>query len=398
MDNWLGLDPRPRLTTEQRSAYERDRSDVRSQSLNQTTFTIALFYMFYAAIDVLLLGDIVWLSIGLRFGVILPLALGLSHYQSGRRPIAHKEAATLAVVIAGNIVWCIVLVSSESPAALHYYYAAAVFQMVVTIAVRAPLAITLYATLCCFLINYGFIWFLKGVTLDYVLYHLALYLPTVTLTLISSHQLEAERQIAFLQAHENEALKRELSRQNGELERLSATDPLTQLPNRRGAEAELARLRRWYRSEDLAQSALLLIDIDNFKAFNDNYGHNAGDACLRAVADCMRRELPDSIHLSRHGGEEFLALMPLSDPARAGMFAERMRRAVRSLAIEHAHTGDRNRHVTISIGIGCGSIANEPSFAATLNAADRGLYAVKDNGRNAWRFGPPAEGERIDAA
>ncbi|WP_414900745.1 diguanylate cyclase domain-containing protein [Rhizobium cremeum] len=398
MDNWLGLDPRPRLTDEQRSAYERDRAVARSHSLNQTTFTVTLFYLIYAAVDAMLLGDIVWLSLSLRFGLMLPLAMALSQYQMGRRPIARKEAATLAVVLSGNLVWCIVLTASESPAALHYYYAAAVFQMVITIAVRAPLKITLYATLCCFLLNYGFIWFLKGVSLDYVLYHLALYIPTAALTLISSHQLEAERQIAFLQAHENEALKRELSRQNGELERLSVTDPLTQLPNRRGAEAELARLRRWYRAEDLAQSALLLIDIDHFKAFNDNYGHSAGDACLRAVAESMRRELPDAIHLSRHGGEEFLALMPLADSARAGMFAERMRRAVRALAIPHDHTGDRNRHVTISIGIGCGSIADEASFSETLDAADRGLYAVKADGRNGWHFGPPAEGERTDAA
>lgn len=398
MDNWLGLDPRPHLTAEQRSAYERDRADARSRSLNHITFTVALFYLLYAAVDAALLGDIVWLSLALRFGLILPLAMMLSHYQTGRRPIAFKEAATLAVVLAGNLVWCIVLTASDSPVALHYYYAATVFQMVIAIAVRAPLKITLYATFCSFLINYGFIWFLQDVTFDYVLYHLALYVPTVALTLISSHQLDAERQRAFLQVHENEALKRELSRQNGELERLSATDPLTALPNRRGAETELARLRRWYRADDLARSALLLIDIDNFKAFNDNYGHSAGDACLRAVADCMRRELPDSIHLSRHGGEEFLALMPLSDPARAGMFAERMRRAVRALAIAHEHTGDRNRHVTISIGIGCGSIANEQSFTDTLDAADRGLYAVKADGRNAWRFGPPAEGHRTDAA
>ncbi|MHA7970306.1 GGDEF domain-containing protein [Rhizobium sp. CAU 1783] len=399
MDLWFGLDALPRLTDEQAASYEQERAAARNRALARTTVAVGAFYLLYGLVDILLLGDIAWLSLSLRYGLILPLMLALGWYQSGQHPIHHKEIATLALAITGNIVWCVIVTASKNPAALHYYYAAAVFQMVVTIAVRPIYGLSLFASLVTAVINYGFIGFVEGMTAVNVAYHLAVYGPTVVLTLVASHQLEVERQRAFLQMHENEALKRELSRQNDDLARLSSTDPLTQLPNRRGTEAEIARLRRTLKPHELQSSAVLIVDIDHFKAFNDSYGHGAGDGCLREVARAMRRDLPDTVHLARLGGEEFLAVMPLTDQTRAGMFAERVRRAVRSLSIEHAHTGDRNRHVTVSIGVACGSIANDTLLNELLEAADEALYGVKGDGRNGWRLAPSPGGSRsIDAA
>ncbi|HCL66377.1 MAG TPA: GGDEF domain-containing protein [Rhizobium sp.] len=392
MEHWLGLAALPRLTAEQTAAYERDRAAARSHALSRMTVAVGGFYLFYALIDILMLGDIVQLSLMLRFGIILPLALALGWYQSGRRPIRHKEIATLAVAMAGNLVWCVVLASSHSPAVLHYYYAAAIFQMVVTIAARPTFDLAVGASLGTAAINYVFIWLIEGVTPLYVFHHLAVYVPTLILTLVASHQLEVERQRAFLQLHENEALKRELAHQNGELARLSSTDPLTQLPNRRGTEAEIARLRRLLKPAELENSAALIVDIDHFKAFNDGYGHGAGDECLREVADAMRRELPGTVHLARLGGEEFLAVLPPGEASHAGMFAERMCRAVLALAIPHehigGHTGGRDCHVTVSIGGACGSIATDEALARLLDAADEALYEVKAEGRNGWRLAP----------
>lgn len=391
MNHWLGLAALPRLTDEQMAAYEISRATARGHALSRMTVTVAAFYLFYALIDVLILGDIVWLSLSLRFGVILPLALALGWYQSGlARSIRSREIATLGVSLAANLVWCVVLVSSHNPAALHYFYAAAIFQMVATIAIRPTFDLAVWASLGTTVINYAMIGFLEGVTGDYLFYHLAIYVPTLVLTVVASHQLEVERQCAFLQLHENEALKRELSRQNDELERLSSTDPLTQLPNRRGTEAEIARLRRLLTPAELSASAVLIVDIDHFKAFNDTYGHGAGDACLKRVAQAMRRELPDAVHIARLGGEEFLVVLPQAVPARAEMLAERLRRAVSALSIRHDHTGDRNRRVTISLGVACGSIATDAALAQLLQSADEALYAVKAAGRNGWRLAAPA--------
>ncbi|MBV2185488.1 MAG: GGDEF domain-containing protein [Rhizobium sp.] len=400
MNHWLGLAALPRLTDEQAVAYEKARAADRGQALQRMTVTVAAFYMFYALVDTLILDDVVWLSLSLRFGVILPLALVLGWYQSGTtRSIRAREIATLGVSMMGNLAWCMVLASSHNPAVLHYFYAAAIFQMVVTIAIRPTFDLAVWASIGTTAINYGMIGFIDGVTPDYMLYHLAIYVPTLVLTLVASHQLEVERQCAFLQLHENEALKRELSRQNDELERLSSTDPLTQLPNRRGTEAEIARLRRLLTPSVLADSAVLIVDIDHFKAFNDTYGHGAGDECLKRVAQAMRRELPETVHIARLGGEEFLVVLPQAVPARAEMLAERLRRAVSALSIRHDHTGDRNRRVTISLGVACGSIATDATLADLLQAADEALYAVKAGGRNGWRLATPAvEPARNDAA
>ncbi|GEO84350.1 MULTISPECIES: GGDEF domain-containing protein [Alphaproteobacteria] len=387
MDHWLGLAALPHLTEEQAATYERGHTADRRRILSGLTVTLAALYLLYAAVDTMILPGVVWLSLGLRFGLILPLALVLVRFQAvPSRSIRTQEIATLAVSMAGNLVWCLVLVFSHSPAALDYFYAAVVFQMVVTIALRPSLDLAFKASLATAVINYAFIGFLAGATPGYIAYHLALYVPTFVLTLVAAHQIEAERRRAFLQLHENDTLKRELSRQNDALVRLSATDPLTQLPNRRGTETEITRMRRVLKAHDLHNSAVLMVDIDHFKAFNDSYGHGAGDECLKQVAEAMRRELPATIHLARLGGEEFLAVLPGSEATRTAILAERLRHAVSALAIRHDHTGDRNSHITVSIGAACGSIATDAAFAHLVETADEALYAVKAAGRNGWRF------------
>lgn len=388
---WPGLDARPAMIAEERSSYERQRAAMRGRLLAQTTATIGLFYLSYVAADILLLGDVTWFSLKLRFGVVLPMLLLLLAFQRGSASFAVREYATLAVAVVADLVWCVIVTHSENPAARHYFYAAVIFQMVITIGIRPSFALGVAGSLACFLVNYAFIHRVAGVDGTYVLYHLAVYLPTVALTLIALHQLEAEQMRSFLQLYENERLKVELSRQNGELEALAATDPLTQLPNRRGTALELERLRQVLRPQEIQLCTLLLIDIDHFKAFNDGYGHGAGDECLVRVARAMRRELPAQAYLSRHGGEEFLALIPDCDRDVAIHHAECLRRTVRAENIRHDCRKDRLGHVTVSIGVACGPLAGDAEFEQLLEAADRALYRVKGDGRDGWRLADAEE-------
>lgn len=384
MKNWLGLDVRPSLTAEQADAFERRRTPIRTRALLSNVVTIGCFYLCYAVVDALLLGDVTVLSLWLRFGLLLPVLIGLVFFVIGKQPVHRKEWAVLAVCVLANAAWCVITINSASEAALYYYYAAVIFQLVITIGISAPLAPTLMASLAIFAVNYGAIQFVHGFFPAAVILHLAVYVPAMVLTLMASHQLEAERQRAFLRIHENELLKRELARRNGELEELSVTDPLTNLPNRRGTEARIASMRASIAPGDLDNCALLIIDIDHFKAFNDNYGHAAGDECLERVATAMRKELSGMMHLGRHGGEEFLALVPASGPGFARYMAERLRFAVWSLEIPHEYTGDEKLRVTVSIGIACGSVRNDEGLARLIDEADRALYVVKADGRNGW--------------
>lgn len=396
MMRWLGFPARPQMTAEAYLTFLEDRAPLRSRMLRAAVICVLIFYLACFLFDLWLLGDVTVLSATLRFGVILPIAIGLLAYINGRHPIARKEIAAILVALLANVCWCAILVSSSSPGVLTYFYAAASFQMAITIAAASPFRPALRASLFTFCLNYSAIWFLEGATPAYVVQHLAVYMPTVIMTLLVSYQLEVEAMTSHLQMQENEALKRELSRQNKDLARLSVTDPLTRLSNRRGTEMELGRLLA--ESEPEAKRVVLLVaDVDHFKAYNDAHGHGAGDDCLKRVARAMRRALPIEAHFARHGGEEFVALFAGADPDMAPALAESLRRAVRQLGIAHGFTGDRNKFVTISVGAACGAIEAEGDFDRLLDAADRALYAAKADGRNTWRVSLNEDEARVVA-
>lgn len=396
MMRWLGLTARPRMTAEQYAAFLQSRAPLRSRMLRAAVLCVLIFYLICFLFDLLLLGDVTLLSATLRFGVMLPIAIGLVAYIGADHPVEKKEIAAILVALFANVYWCAILVSSSSPGVLTYFYAAASFQMAITIAAASPFRPALRASVFTFCLNYSAIWFLEGATPAYVIQHLAVYMPTVIMTLLVSYQLEVEALTSHLQMEENEALKRELSRQNKDLARLSVTDPLTRLSNRRGTEMELSRLMT--ETPDAASRVVLLVaDVDHFKAYNDAYGHGAGDDCLKRVARAMRRALPIEAHLARHGGEEFVAILADADTDRAAALAESLRRAVRQLGIAHAHTGDRNQHVTISVGAACGPIRSDGDFEQLLETADRALYAAKSDGRNSWRISMTEMDQRVVA-
>lgn len=396
MKRWLGIPARPQMTAEQYEAFLESRASMRNRMLRMAVISVFGFYLSCFLFDLWVLGDVTVISAVLRFGLITPVTGGLLYYLSGEHPVAHKEVAAILVALLAQICWSVIVVSSHNPAVLGYYYAACTFQMAITIAAASPFRPSLHASIFGFCLTYSVIWFLEGATPLYALQHLSVYLPTMAMTLLVCYQLEAEAIASFLQQQENELLKRELSRQNKDLARLSVTDPLTRLANRRGTEMELLRLTTEAKTE-AERVVLLVADVDNFKAYNDAYGHGAGDDCLKRVARAMRRALPIEAHFARHGGEEFVAILSGTDAEIAASVAESLRRAVRHLGIGHDHTGDRNRHVTVSIGAACGAVRSVADYERLLEAADRALYAAKGDGRNSWRVFEGDEVERVVA-
>ena len=155
----------------------------------------------------------------------------------------------------------------------------------------------------------------------------------------------------------------------------AATDALTGLPNRRAVQDTLKRMIA-QSGRTLAPMAALVLDLDQFKAINDTYGHDRGDAVLCAVSDVLRRALRTSDFVGRNGGEEFIALLPDTDAEGALEAAEKLRAAVARVSLPGI-----DRPVTTSIGA-----AVFPHTAADaqslLRLADRALYAAKAHGRN----------------
>lgn len=176
------------------------------------------------------------------------------------------------------------------------------------------------------------------------------------------------------------AERAELAQKNRDLADAALRDELTGIPNRRAfnrvLEVEMARLRR---SEQ--PIALLMIDLDQFKKFNDRYGHPAGDDCLRTVAECLLTcASRPSDFVARLGGEEFAALLPSTDEPGAWIVAESMRRAIEQSGIEHADLpGGR---VTASVGIAIWQAGETGDASQLLRSADQALYESKRLGRN----------------
>ena len=161
------------------------------------------------------------------------------------------------------------------------------------------------------------------------------------------------------------------------LDKLSNTDGLTGIGNRRKFDSTFDS--EWKRAvRDKTRLGLLLIDIDQFKKFNDCYGHQQGDECLIAVAKALSGSLKRSADaIFRYGGEEFAAVLPNTDDAKA--VAETCRKAVEKLAIPHR---DINGIVTTSIGVCNHRITHDADPGAFFEHADQALYRAKNSGRN----------------
>jgi diguanylate cyclase (GGDEF)-like protein len=184
--------------------------------------------------------------------------------------------------------------------------------------------------------------------------------------------------------NELDALQKELTRKNAELEalnveiqRLAETDALTGLLNRRGfffaAERDFLRARRYGQV-----FAIIMIDIDHFKAINDRWGHRVGDQALAGLAAILKKTVRDSDLLARYGGEEFILIAVNDDASQAEPATERIRKAVEAAEIP-SDAGPLR--LTVSLGVGAFETESS-SLDEVIGQADQALYLAKNSGRN----------------
>jgi diguanylate cyclase (GGDEF)-like protein len=196
---------------------------------------------------------------------------------------------------------------------------------------------------------------------------------------IASYTLEHGERMDYLLERLGLRQRQALGAAVDSLHKLSCTDPLTGISNRRHFEAEfeVAAAHR-----DGRMLAMLVMDVDHFKAYNDGYGHTAGDGCLKSVAQAIKdAAATDGYLAARLGGEEFGVLVPGCDAAHAARLGQKICDAMRDANLPHQFSKVA-RHVTVSVGVAAVNADDGVNLTTLLSMADEALYRAKIGGRN----------------
>ncbi|MGD8110293.1 GGDEF domain-containing response regulator [Vibrio sp. TRT 17S01] len=202
--------------------------------------------------------------------------------------------------------------------------------------------------------------------------------------LVLNSKLIAMQRIAFMR-RELDAKTAQLAKLNQELELLASEDGLTKIKNRRFIDNKISELISIHGRHQLPMS-LILLDVDNFKLYNDNYGHIEGDKCLIALADMLQKLFTRSDEtVGRYGGEEFVVLLGHTDAEQALIEAKRIHKALDALKLKHEYSAAA-QVVTVSQGVLSLTPKGFESIDELYKLADNALYEAKKQGKNNYMF------------
>ncbi len=385
LDRELGKRWFERRSPQLDAAFQDQHSQALRRELGRACQFVGLLYVAFGAIDALLIRDMLpyLLPARLAIGAVYVLAIEAQLRRGvGTRILEFQCAMGVVLGFAG---WLFLAAQSrETTATLYYAGYGLIFMLVANLFFNLSFE---FALLSSGLIAATFlIWAIAFVgDTTYIVCFGSLYIFSFMLTVFLNFKYNRERYRVHLNACRAELRQQEIVKRGEELVRLSTTDALTGLANRRAIDEVLREL--WLDSRGSGQAfGVVLIDVDYFKAYNDRYGHQQGDRCLTEVSQAMRGVAePRRYALGRFGGEEFAALFRADTAEQVTAFAEEIRRTVASLPIAHAARRDHLSGITVSIGAAfSGDVAGDKP-ERTVTAADLALYAAKDEGRNCVR-------------
>ncbi|AEP08417.1 GGDEF domain-containing protein [Micavibrio aeruginosavorus] len=203
-----------------------------------------------------------------------------------------------------------------------------------------------------------------------------------------NHKLEQELE-------QSSTLMEELQRDLEQVRKEAMTDGLTGLANRKAFDAALDRVSSDTQSEQ-GSFTLLMVDIDHFKSFNDNYGHQVGDQVLRLVARTLIEGVKGKDIAARYGGEEFAIILPDTNLTAGVAVGNNLRKAVATKDVINRTTGEKLGRITMSVGVA--EYINGENMTDLIERADAALYTAKHNGRNQVAAAPTPMGKRSNGA
>ncbi|WP_455922397.1 diguanylate cyclase domain-containing protein [Pseudomonas putida] len=356
--------------------YQADTVKPRLQFITAVGIGGAVVYNLFLLSDWLTLNDMFAYVAAGRLLLVTPLfiALLVLGQRLTRRWAVETAAATGTVV--SSLIPLLVMIYSHSPYRLHYQLGMLLIMVYCTMIQQLPTRYASVAMLCMLVIQLVTTYLADFADFRIWQANALLFVSTVVLLLMASYFQERGSRLSYLFALRGRLLRLQLLQ-------IARTDALTQLYNRRYQGEVMAAV--WGKAVQAPLSvAVILLDIDHFKAYNDSYGHLQGDTCLTQVSQAVQQTAQARGALAfRFGGEEMLVLLVGADAQQARALGEALRGAVAALAIPHPVMGDGAR-VTVSLGIAV-AVAPHTSADGLIAQADRALYAAKDAGRDCLR-------------
>jgi len=375
---------RLRFSPELEAQFESETSAARIRMLFMQEVVALLFYLFHSFTDFALVPDVVPLALILHLGIALPISLIGLVLLWFNPPPALRETVVVGLGVLAALITLALMLASEAPLRDQLATSTAVMMLFVTVVQRARFPYAVAACLVMALANAAALGLLSDYDRARLVSDVGTLVGAGALMLVACWTLERETRRAYLLRLKERLL-------NSALDDMSRHDPMTGLENRRALELAFGVIgREAHRGEDIA---VVLLDIDHFKDYNDTLGHMAGDEALRRVARELRAGLRAGTDRAfRFGGEEFLLLLRRTSLSDAVLLAERLRRRIEAAALPHPRAA--GSVVTASFGVASARTGGEIGSDELVAGADAALYAAKRSGRNqVW---PPLPATRAD--
>jgi diguanylate cyclase (GGDEF)-like protein len=367
--------------------YNKDTAAARLKNLLIAGTVVAFISNLFLLADYAMVGDMFSTAVLLRLWIYTPLIIGGMWFMS-RTPTSMLRE--LWVILAGvfatliNIGLCL---SSSSVHAQAYLTGLSMLILYVSVFTRTQFWVSAGYTVTVIAMFGASLPFFAHLDVGLILAITLVLVSTGLFSMYHVYSLEHEDRHNYLMSKRQRVLSYELNLANQRLERLSRSDALTQVSNRRHFDEFLVQL--WERARmDGGEVSVLMLDVDHFKLYNDKYGHPEGDACLVAVASALRRSMrrPGDL-VARYGGEEFIAVMSKTSIDQATEAANRVCKSVAGLNMPHEGSPLYGK-VTVSIGVATlRPKERDANPAQLISLADQALYQAKNRGRN--RVWPP---------
>ncbi|TZG37362.1 GGDEF domain-containing protein [Agrobacterium sp. B1(2019)] len=344
-----------------------------------------ILYNLYVFVDISLVPDIIWLDLTVRLLIITPLLFlyfPARYYALRERAdaVAHEVLHGLGcMLVVASIMF--IYANARTSSASEYYMGIVTVVLYMNTIHRKPFPVAVMGTFGCMAV---FIVGMEYVTVTSEVAKLPAIMCSVGISAVSlfaAFRIEQVERRDYLASLREKTLLQRIQRANHELQQLSNTDQLTGIRNRRSFDEAASHAS----GGSGRPRALILLDVDYFKSYNDSEGHLAGDDCLRRVAgrlrSALRRDDGDRSFVARYGGEEFVVLLDNCVLSAALAIGERLRLAVIDEAIPHLNRPDGREIVTVSLGIAVSGDGREIIYEM-VNRADVALYEAKRQGRD----------------